>query len=46
MDQIIKVAWDLNENSEKIVVAPEYWQANFKSNSDIIPENWYILENK
>ena len=36
----------LNENSEKIVVAPEYWQANFKSNSDIIPENWYILENK
>ena len=36
----------LNENSEKIVVAPKYWQANFKSNSDIIPENWYILENK
>ena len=36
----------LNENSEKIVVAPEYWQTNFKSNSDIIPDSWYILENK
>lgn len=36
----------LNENPDKIVIAPEYWQTNFKSNSDIIPENWHILENK
>ena len=36
----------LNNNPAKIIIAPEYWQANFKSNSDIIPENWFILENK
>ena len=37
-------AW-LNENENKIVVAPEKWIATLDSNYDIIPENWITLQN-
>ena len=36
-------AW-LNENSNKIVFAPEYWTSKIKSaNTDLIPKKWNIL---
>lgn len=36
-------AW-LNENSEKVVVAPEYWFKSVKSKElDIIPDAWKII---
>ena len=36
-------AW-LNENSNKIVIAPKYWSSNTKSDStDLIPPQWVIL---
>ncbi len=37
-------AW-LNENENKIVVAPQKWIATLDSNYDIIPENWITLQN-
>lgn len=41
-------AW-LNENYNKIVVAPQWWMKNIdttEENIDIIPENWIKLNNK
>lgn len=41
-------AW-LNENEDKIVVAPQWWMKDIdttEENVDIIPENWIKLNNK
>lgn len=35
-------AW-LNQNPEKVVVAPIMWLADFESNEDLIPSNWVKL---
>lgn len=37
-------AW-LNENPNKIVIAPSRWVTYLDSNYDIIPENWITIEN-
>jgi len=36
----------LNENPEKIVIAPKWWQTEFQTNGDLVPNDWIILENK
>lgn len=38
-------AW-LNENKDKIVIAPKYWMRKKMNTKDIIPESWIKLENK
>lgn len=35
-------AW-LNNNPNKIVIAPKYWYNNVESSEDLIPENWIVL---
>lgn len=37
-------AW-LNENPEKIVIAPKKWLAQDNFSNDIIPENWIKIDN-
>ena len=33
-------------NPEKIVIAPKWWQTEFQTNGDLVPNDWIILENK
>ena len=35
-------AW-LNDNTEKVVVAPKLWMKNIESTEDLFPEDWIIL---